>query len=158
MPTLERLRARGLIAHIGCCAYGGEPEAVAKLIDSGAFETVLVYYSLANRSAFDPCPPGLRDYARIGAGAVAAGMGAIALRALDGGVLINNPPETLTALAHDVGIDLPALALRFVLSNENIATTLVGFSDLAQIEAACAAADAGKLPTAILRRVAASQG
>jgi hypothetical protein len=34
----------------------------------------------------------------------------------------------------------------------------VGFSDLAQIEAASAAADAGKLPTAILRRVDAWQG
>lgn len=158
VPALERLRARGLIAHIGCCAYGGEPKAVAKLIDSGAFESVLVYYSLANRSAFDPCPPGSRDYAQIGARAVAAAMGAIALRALDGGALVSNPPAMLTALAHDAGMALPALALRFVLSNESIATTLVGFSDLAQIETACAAANAGKLPTAILRRVEASQG
>jgi aryl-alcohol dehydrogenase-like predicted oxidoreductase len=158
VPALERLRARGLVAHIGCCAYGGEPAAVAKLIDSGAFETVLVYYNLANRSAFDACPEGQRDYARIGARATDSGMSVIALRAFDGGALINSPPAMLTELAHEVGTNLPALALRFVLSHENIATTLVGFSDLAQIEAACAAADAGKLPTAILRRVEASQG
>jgi L-glyceraldehyde 3-phosphate reductase len=157
-PALERLRMRGLIAHIGCCAYGGEAAAIAKLIDSGAFETVLVYYSLANRSAFDHGLKGQRDYERMGARAAAAGMGVIALRAFDGGALINNPPVMLTTLAHDVGMDLAALALRFVLSNETVATTLVGFSDLAQIEAACAAADAGKLPTAILRRAEASQG
>jgi L-glyceraldehyde 3-phosphate reductase len=156
VPALERLRARGLVVHIGCCAYGGEPAAVAKLIDSGAFETVLVHYSLVNPSAFDPCPPGLRNYAQIGARAAAAGMGTIALRAFDGGALINNPPKALTTFAQEVGMDLAVLALRFVLSNENLATTLVGFSDLAQIEAASAAADAGKLPTAILRRAQAS--
>jgi L-glyceraldehyde 3-phosphate reductase len=129
VPALERLRARGLIAHIGCCAYGGEPAAVAKLIDSGAFETVLVYYNLANRSAFDPCLEGLRDYGQIA-----------------------NPTQALTTLAHEVELDLPALALRFVLSNEQVATALVGFSDLVQIEAASAASDAGNLPTDILSR------
>ena len=59
VPALERLRARGLIAHIGCCAYGGERSAIAKLIDSGAFETVLVYYSLANRERFRSVSAGL---------------------------------------------------------------------------------------------------
>jgi L-glyceraldehyde 3-phosphate reductase len=152
VPALQRLRARGLIAHIGCCAYGGEPAAVAKLIDSGVFETVLVYYNLTNPSAFDPCPEGVRDYAQSGARAAAAGMGVIALRAFDGGALINHPPAALAALAHEIGIDLPALALRFVLSNAHVATALVGFSDLAQIEAACAAAAAANLPTDILGR------
>jgi aryl-alcohol dehydrogenase-like predicted oxidoreductase len=152
VPALERLKARGIVAHIGCCAYGGEPAAVAKLIDSGTFETVLVYYNLANQSAFGPCPLRLRDYARLGARAAAAGMGVIALRAFDGGALLNNPPPALTAFAQEVGIDLAELALRFVLSNEHIATSLVGFSDLAQIEAAGVAAEAGALPTAILRR------
>lgn len=152
VPTLKRLRARGLIAHLGCCAYGGEPAAVATLIDSGAFATVLVYYNLANQSAFDPCLPGLRDYAQLGTRGAAAGMGVIALRAFDGGALINNPPPAVTALAQEAGMDLPSLALRFVLSNESVATTLVGFSDLAQIETASAAAEAGRLPTEILRR------
>ena len=156
-PTLERLRRRGLVGHVGCCAYGGEPSAVTKLIDSGVFATMLVYYNLANPSAFGPCPPGQRDYARLGARAVAAGMGSIVLRVLDGGALLRNPAAEITALAQETHSDLPALALRFVLSNESVATTLVGFSDVAQIEAACAAADAGKLPTDILRRAQAWQ-
>ena len=152
VPTLERLRARGLVAHFGCCAYGGEPSSVARLIDSGAFATMLLHYSLANPSAFGPCPMGRRDYAQLGARAAAAGMGAIALRVLDGGVLLRDPLPALATLAEDGGTDLPALALRFVLSNENVATALVGFSDVAQIEAACAAADAGQLPTDLLMR------
>ena len=157
VPTLERLRAKGLVGHIGCCAYGGEPGAVAKLIDSGAFATILVYYNLANPSAFGPCPPGGRDYARLGARAAGAGMGSIALRVLDGGALLSNPTAEIGALAREAQTDLPALGLRFVLSNESIATALVGFSSLAQIEAACAAADAGKLPTEILARAQTTQ-
>jgi aryl-alcohol dehydrogenase-like predicted oxidoreductase len=153
VPTLERLRARGLVAHFGCCAYGGEPASVARLIDSGAFATILLHYSLANPSAFGPSLPGTRDYARLGARAAAAGMGAIALRVLDGGVLLNRPSSSLQALAQEAGIDLPALALRYALSNESIATTLVGFSDRSQIEAACEAVEAGPLPTLIRARI-----
>jgi aryl-alcohol dehydrogenase-like predicted oxidoreductase len=152
VPTLERLRACGLVAHVGCCAYGGEPLSVARLIDSGSFATILLHYSLANPSAFGPCPMGTRDYAQLGARATAAGMGAIALRVLDGGVLLRDPLPALAALAKDIGADLPALVLRFALSNEKISTALVGFSDIAQVEAACTAADAGKLPTDILAR------
>jgi len=152
VPALERLRARGLVAHFGCCAYGGEPASVARLIDSGAFATMLLHYSLANPSAFGFCPMGRRDYAKLGARAAAAGMGVIALRVFDGGVLLRDPPPALAILAKDSDADLPALALRFVLSNESIATALVGFSDPAQIGAACAAADAGKLPTDLLMR------
>jgi aryl-alcohol dehydrogenase-like predicted oxidoreductase len=158
VPTLESLRARGFIADIGCCAYGGEPSAVAKLIDSGAFATMLVYYNLANPSAFGPCPPGRRDYGRLGARAAAAGMGSIALRVLDGGALLSNPAADIMALAQEARTDVQALALRFVLSNERIVTALVGFSDVGQVEAACAAAEAGGLPTDILARAQAIEG
>jgi len=158
VPILERLRARGLVAHFGCCAYGGEPAAVAKLIDSGVFATVLVYYNLANPSVFGSCPPGRRNYARLGVRAAAAGMGSIALRVLDGGSLLSNPAAEIRTLAQEAHTDLPDLALRFVLSNQNVATALVGFSDLAQIEAACGAAAAGKLPTDILIRAQAMRG
>jgi L-galactose dehydrogenase/L-glyceraldehyde 3-phosphate reductase len=158
VPALECLRARGLVAHFGCCAYGGEPAAVAKLIDSGAFATMLLHYSLANPSAFAACPPSLRDYAQLGTRAVAAGMGAIALRVLDGGALLSRPASGLQALAQEVGGDLPALALRYALSNERVATALVGFSDIGQIEAACDAAASGPLPTLIRARIDSMHG
>lgn len=153
VPTLERLRAKGLVAYFGCCAYGGEPASVARLIDSGVFATILLHYSLANPSAFGSCPMGMRDYAQLGARATEAGMGAIALRVLDGGVLLNHPARGLQDLAKEAGIDLPTLALRYALSTESIATALVGFSNLSQIEAACAAAESGPLPTLIRARI-----
>lgn len=158
VPVLERLRARGLVAHFGCCAYGGEAAAIARLIDSGAFATILVHYSILNPSAWSPPAAARRDYGGVGANAVAAGMGAVALRVLDGGALLApaTPPE-LAALAAEDGQSLPSLALRYALSNVEIATALVGFSDLAQIEAACDAAAAGALPGAVLARIAALQ-
>ncbi|HEY3916583.1 MAG TPA: aldo/keto reductase [Stellaceae bacterium] len=157
VPALERLRARGLVQHLGCCAYGGEATAIAQLIDSGAFATILVHYSLLNPSAWSPMPVP-RDYGGIGARAVAAGMGAIALRVLDGGALLGaERAPALAALAAESGQSLPALALRYALSNEQIATALVGFSDSAQIEAAHAAAMAGLLPMTFLARIEALQ-
>jgi aryl-alcohol dehydrogenase-like predicted oxidoreductase len=154
VPALERLRERGLVGHIGCCAYGGEAAAVERLIDSGAFDTILVHYSVLNPSAWSDAYAGLRDYARVGARAVDAGLGAIALRVLDGGGLAGaEPPPGLVGPAIETGQSLPALALRFALSNTAISTALVGFSDIGQIEAASAAAAAGPLPAEMLARI-----
>jgi len=127
VETLEKLRASGLVAQFGCCAFGGDMGCVAALIASGAFATILVQYSVANPSAWRsarPAPAG-RDYRGIGARAASAGLGAIALRILEGG-----------ALAGDA-----ARAIRFALANPEIATALLGFSDIAQIDAALRAAE-----------------
>jgi aryl-alcohol dehydrogenase-like predicted oxidoreductase len=119
VEAFRALRDRGLVRFFGCSAYGGEPAAVDRLIDSGAFDAIIVNYSMVNRSAW--IPGGVaRDYAGAGKKAAAAGMGVIGLRALDGGTLANKAEQ----------------ALRFALSNNDIATVLIGFSDVAQIEAA----------------------
>jgi aryl-alcohol dehydrogenase-like predicted oxidoreductase len=155
MPALIKLRDRGVVAQFGCCAYGGEAAAIETLIDSGAFTTILVHYSLLNPSAWRPVEAGIRDYERVGARAVATGMAALVLRVLDGGTLLQAAP--LAALARGLGVDLPTLALRYALSNMTLATAIVGFSDIAQIEAAASAAAAGPLPTNILSRIDAWQ-
>ena len=96
----------------------------------------------------------MRDYGRVGARAAAAGLGVVALRVLDGGALLGEKaPATLASIAQETKQSLPALALRFALSNPQIATALVGFSDMAQIEAATVAAAAGPLPTEVLARI-----
>lgn len=151
VPALERLRARGLVQHFGCCAYGGTAAAIERLIDSGAFATILVHYSIANPTAFQPSAKAPRDYAGVGARAAAAGMAVIALRVLDGGAIFGEKaPAGFAALEQKTGQSLPVLALRFALSNPRIAIALVGFSDTAQMDVACGAAAMGPLPTDIL--------
>lgn len=122
--AFRALRAQGLVRFFGCSAYGGEPASVTRLVDSGAFDTIIVNYSMLNRSAW--WPGGVaRDYGGVGARAAGAGMGIIGLRVLEGGALADRAED----------------AVRFALDNRDIATVLIGFSDRAQIEAAAAYAD-----------------
>lgn len=120
VDAFRSLRDRGLVRFFGCSAYGGDPVAVERLIDSGAFDTIIVNYSMLNRTAWEPDNAVARNYAGAGKRAAAAGMGVIGLRVLDGGTLANQADE----------------AVRFALSNWDLSTVLIGFSDRAQIEAA----------------------
>jgi aryl-alcohol dehydrogenase-like predicted oxidoreductase len=119
IEAFHALRHRGLVRFFGCSAYGGDPAAVARLIDSGAFDTITVNYSLLNRTAWEPDETVARNYGGGGKRAAAAGMGIIGVRILEGGTLA----------------DRAAAAVRFALSNKNLSTVLIGFSDIAQIEA-----------------------
>jgi aryl-alcohol dehydrogenase-like predicted oxidoreductase len=124
LEALQALRAEGRVSFFGCCAFGGDPASVAELIDSDAFDAVLVHYSRLNRTAWDAAAePEARSYAGAGARAARAGMGTIAIRVLDAG----KAPD-------------PGEALRFVLSNAEVSTALVGFSDARQVEQAARSA------------------
>lgn len=120
VEAFQSLRERGLVRFFGCSAYGGDPAAVERLIDSAAFDAIIVNYSMLNRTAWEPDCAVPRNYAGAGKRAAAAGMGVIGLRVLEGGALANKAAE----------------AVRFALSNADLSTVLIGFSDLAQIDAA----------------------
>jgi aryl-alcohol dehydrogenase-like predicted oxidoreductase len=112
--------------------------------------------------------------------AVEAGMNAIAIRILaagalggeterhalaggTGGNLISGTDyeadvqraERLRPTARELGASLPELAVRFALSKPGIASTLVGFSSLEQIDEAARAAEGGPLPDDVVRRIVA---
>lgn len=164
IQAFRELRRRGLVQFFGCSAFGGDMAAVAQLIGSGEFDCLMLNYSALNRTAFEPPRPGTapRNYSLIGARAAAAGLGVIGLRVLEGGLLTDatlsptarrTPEHELLARqaaalrdAAPKGVSLAEAALRFGLANPHIATTLVGFSDIDQIDAAAAAAQAGPLP------------
>jgi aryl-alcohol dehydrogenase-like predicted oxidoreductase len=170
---LRTLRSRGLVRFFGCCAYGGDVAAVNRLIDSGAFDTVLVNYSLLNMTAWESPGAGVRDYGGAGARAASVGMGTIALRVLEGGLLsgaaqkhpmaapvlgpdydamATRAPAALALLgAH--GLSPAQGAIRFVLSNEQLSTVLIGFSDSAQIEEAVRCSVQGPLPAELIYKL-----
>jgi aryl-alcohol dehydrogenase-like predicted oxidoreductase len=53
----------------------------------------------------------------------------------------------------DSGIDLPELALRFILSNPNVSTVLTGVKSIAELENNVAVASKGPLPANILKEI-----
>jgi aryl-alcohol dehydrogenase-like predicted oxidoreductase len=173
VETLYRLRDRGLVGAIGCCAYGGEPDAVTELVESDRFDSVLVHFSLLNRSAWSGSTSGPivhPDYRGIGEVAAGHGMAVVALRVLEAGLLTAGRQaqvdrsgeqrasnEELSRLAflleNDEGTFVMP-ALRFVLSNAAVSTALVGVSTLDHIEAAVEAAGLGPLPRKSLQLIA----
>ncbi|HVV92838.1 MAG TPA: aldo/keto reductase [Hyphomicrobiales bacterium] len=163
------LRRRGLAGFFGCSTYGGDPAAVAAVVDSGAFDVATVNYSMLNPSAWEPSVAGLRDYGQIGARAAAAGLGTVGLRVLEGGILAapdGRPPSgadsdpdfvQLMAKAHRfadrcraVGLDPGEAAIRFALGNPAVSTVLLGVSNVGQIEDAARFAANGPLDPAVL--------
>ena len=173
VEAFRHLRARGFVDFFGCSAFGGEPAAVDRLIDSGDFDAIIVSYSALNPSAWLAAPPGagIRDYAMAGSKAAAAGMGTIALRILEGGILsgahalpsVRGPaPDDaemmsraakMRALAESEDCTLPEIGTRFALSNPDVSTVLVGFSDRSQIEQAVGFAARGGLSASTLSRM-----
>jgi aryl-alcohol dehydrogenase-like predicted oxidoreductase len=171
--VFESLRAQGLVEYFGCSAYGGEMAAVERIVDSGVFDCITVHYSLLNGTAWMRPRRGsnLTDYGRLGARAAAAGMGVIALRALEAGALAGRGAAALPQRVDDAvkasldslatllesPDDLAPAALRFALSQRDISTVLVGFSSAAQVEAAGRTAAQGPLPAKLLERIDAWQ-
>jgi L-galactose dehydrogenase/L-glyceraldehyde 3-phosphate reductase len=174
IEAFESLRARGLVKFFGCSSYGGEAGCVRELVDSRRFHALIVSFSALNPSAWLAPAPGstLRDYAQIGAHAATCGMGAIALRVLEAGLLGGHLPrpepgseqERMWKLAPDVresmssqGIAPAQGAIRYALSQPDVSCVLVGFSSQEQIAQAAAAASSGPLPSSLLDRLEAQR-
>ena len=162
LAGFQELRKRGLVRFFGCCAFGGEMQSVRTLIDSNAFDNLLVHYSIVNPTAWLPALDGERNYAGIGAYAAERGMGSSALRVLEGGALTGarhalargpNSSEQLRsaeraqALARAGGREYVRLALRYALDNVDLSTVLVGFSDAEQVRQAAAIANEDMQPS-----------
>jgi aryl-alcohol dehydrogenase-like predicted oxidoreductase len=62
--------------------------------------------------------------------------------------------QKLYALVEEVGMPISELALRFVISNPDISTTLMGARSVAEVEANVKAVEAGPLPADVLARIA----
>ena len=59
----------------------------------------------------------------------------------------------LYAFVDDIGIPLPELGMRFVISNPDISMTLTGARSVAEVEANVAAVENGPLPADVLQRL-----
>ncbi len=181
-PLLEAMRALkrdGLVRYIGFTGLG-DTEAVARVVQSGAYDVFHCYYNAVNPSAGYPVPSTfaaqnlgrILDLARtsgtapfairiLAAGALAGDVPRHAIAGGTGGVLVAGTEyegdvaraERLRPIAQELGIGLPELAIRFALSRVEFASALVGISSVEQVESAARAAAAGPLPGDLVERV-----
>lgn len=165
--ALERMRDQGLTRYIGMTALG-HGTLCRQVIDSGRFDAAQVYYNLLNPSAARAMPPRWtgHDFAGLIAACQAHGTAVMAIRIFAAGVLaspVRHGREVVIASASDLATEerraravfdalgqsggTPAqTALRYVLSNPDVACAIVGLADPAQLEEALAGAALGVLP------------
>ena len=171
---LERLREKGLIRHMGITALG-EAASVCEVIRSKRFDSAQVYYNLLNPSAGRRMPGawtgqnlnGIIEACRANHVAV------MAIRIFAAGIIATDErtgrESVLTAdtsLAEDqrktqavfdaIGSGegtRAQVALRFALSNPDIACAVIGSAELQHIDEALQAAAMGPLPRHTLARI-----
>jgi aryl-alcohol dehydrogenase-like predicted oxidoreductase len=182
LPAFARLRKRGKARHFGFTALGDTP-AIHSVLD--AFESAQVSYNLLNPSAGAKLPPNYpaQDYGNLMAHAHASGVGTIGIRVLAGGALSGvearhplgmqsvDPIGSASSYAGDVARavrfgevvkrgfaqNLVEASIRYVLSNPDLTTTLVGLSTLEQLEHAGQSAKKGPLPAEALKLISTIQ-
>lgn len=158
----------------------GDTDEMRKVLQPGGFDVFHCYFNAVNPSSAYDVPDGLepQHLGRLLDRAAKAGIGAFAIRILaagalsdederhplaggTGGALVGGTDyagdraraERLRPLARELGVGLPELAVRFVLSSPQVSCALVGISSLAQIETAARAAAAGPLPADVVQRI-----
>lgn len=150
----EKLQSEQKIMHVGI-AVRGEAVALAA-IETGYFETIQLAYNIVDQ----------RMTEKVLQKAQEKNIGIINRSVLLKGALTparKNLPETLSQLkkhadaseeiAKSLGIDLPTLAIRYVLSQRAISTALIGTVNANRIESALDALHAGPLPEDILAQL-----
>jgi len=173
LPALETLRRQGKARFVGITALG-DTRALRAVLEAGVIDTAQVCVNLLNPSAGVAVPPGFpaHDFERLLDDARRANVGTIAIRVLAAGALsgtVQRHPVAMPSVApiasgddyaQDVAraqrlgplVDkghagsLTEASIRFALVHEAMSTVLVGYSELAHLEAALAAVARGPLP------------
>jgi len=181
VTTFRDLQTQGKVRFFGITGLG-DTSALHKTIDSGMLSTVQVCYNLLNPSAGVAVSQDFygQDFGQLIDRAKTQNVGVIGIRVLAAGALsgvAHRHPVAIPSVApigsgRDYEEDLRRAsafqflvsegavenlveaALRFVLSNQGVATALVGFSSLEQLEQSAEWASRGALPAADLDRIA----
>lgn len=147
----QKLTNEGKVQNWGIATRGAEAPLAA--IESGFFKAIETAYSILDQRMNEQVLPLAHE----------KGIGIINRSVLLKGALTPAHPRLpqelaqlkenaakAQATAEQLGIDLPSLAIRFVLSNEAISTALIGTMKPEHLEHAIRAAETGPLPTEII--------
>jgi aryl-alcohol dehydrogenase-like predicted oxidoreductase len=160
--AVEELQREGLVRAIGISVNRWEPENCIQTLRTGLIHAVQVIYNIFDQSPEDQLFPICREM----------NIAIIARVPFDEGTLTGSltleskwpegdwrntyfGPENLKASVERAerlrlilpdGMTMPEIALRFILSNPDVATIIPGMRKIKHVEANFAASDKGKLP------------
>ncbi|MFH1571137.1 MAG: aldo/keto reductase [Gemmatimonadota bacterium] len=158
LALMDRLGAAGLVRYWGASTYGLEAPLEA-LDQPGRLRAIQVAYSLLDRRLDRQILPRCRD---LGVGVVIRSVflqGVLSPRRRDLPphlAPLRRAADEATTVAASLGIDLPALAVRFAAFESRGDVTLFGTASTAELDANLAALESGPLPAeavAALRRI-----
>ena len=182
--AFEAFQRQGKVRFWGITGLG-ETDALRAAVANGGFQSIQIPYNLLNPTAAGTASAGFpfQDYGQLIDHAAQQGKGVIAIRILAGGALSGTPerhPVASTSVnpiasgevyGDDVARarrysflveegmvnSLVEAAVRFVVSNENVSTALLGISSLDQLEQAVKYVELGPLPAETLARIRATR-
>jgi len=166
VPALEKLKSSGKVRAVGISLNRWEPFNGVQAVRAGIVDSVQVVYNIFDQNPEDELVPACRE----------KDVAVIARVPFDEGSLtgtltldskwpqgdwrntyfsaaklseILSRVDALKPLLHD-SVTLPELALRFILSNTDVATTIPGMRKIRNVEANIAASDKGALPADLI--------
>jgi hypothetical protein len=129
VPALRKLKEEGLVRHL-CVSSHLIGDEIRELLMEGVFEGVLFGYSAYNFNARE------KAFEAV----AAKGLGCAVMNPLGGGLIPENP-DLFSFLKTRPDETVVQAALRFLFSHRDIATVLVGFSNVGQLREAVAAVE-----------------
>jgi D-threo-aldose 1-dehydrogenase len=171
IDALDRVREQGLTRFIGMTGLG-EAESCRRIAETGRFDTAQVYFNMLNPSAARAMPPRWtgQNFAGLLGACRSHDVGVIAIRVMAAGILASDDRhgrESILTSDTDVASEehktravFAALgdghgtraqaAIRFVLSNPDVAAANIGVAEPAQLDESLLAAELGGLPDGAL--------
>jgi aryl-alcohol dehydrogenase-like predicted oxidoreductase len=167
LPAIEELRSSGKVRAVGLSLNRWEPANGIHAVRSGLIDAVQVIYNIFDQNPEDELFPACRDNDVAIIARVPFDEGSLA-----GTLTLNSTwpksdwrstyfvPENLKASVERAdalkpllpdGMTLPEMALRFILNNPDVHTTIPGMRKRQHVEANLAASDKGPLPAQLHR-------
>ena len=152
--TMQKLKDEGKVRFVGISTRGEEAPLAA--IESGFFDTIQVAHSILDqrmtKRVFEEAQK--HNVGIINRWVLLKGPLTPASKYLVEGLApLKKASEKAAEIARELGMDLPTLAIRFVLSNPVVSTAIIGSSKIKNIESAVKAAEQGPLPREVVAKL-----
>jgi len=116
MEVLEKLKKDGRFKYLGLSTHSNEPGVINAAVDNGHYDVILTAYNY-NQKHHAELNPAIERASK-------AGLGIVAMKTMAGGFLDKERTQKVNTRA----------ALKWVLQNKNISTTIPGFTSFDMLE------------------------